>query len=75
MNPYFIWALSSVIVTALFSFFRHGEVVFLIADQPVPLHEGQLVAQRAALHVQVVRQLLAVLGDVEFIAAGALDAL
>ena len=35
--------------------FRHGKVVFLIPDQPVPLHEGQLVAQRAALHVQVVR--------------------
>ena len=50
-------------------------MVFLIADQSVPLHEGQLVAQRAALHVQVVRQLLAVVGDVEFVAAGALDAL
>ena len=50
-------------------------MVFLIPDKPVPLHEGQLIAQRAALHVQVVRQLLAVVGDVEFVAAGALDAL
>ena len=66
---------ASLFFSLLPQLLRHGEVVFLIPDQPVPLHEGQLVAQRAALHVQVVRQLLAVVGYVEFIAAGALDAL
>ena len=66
---------ASLFYSPLPQLLRHGEVVFLIPDQPVPLHEGQLVAQRAALHVQVVRQLLAVVGYVEFVAAGALDAL
>ena len=66
---------ASLFYSPLPQLLRHGKVVFLIPDQPVPLHEGQLIAQRAALHVQVVRQLLAVVGYVEFIAAGALDAL
>ena len=66
---------ASLFYSPLPQLLRHGKVVFLIPDQPVPLHEGQLVAQRAALHVPLVRQLLAVVWYVEFVAAGALDAL
>lgn len=51
------------------------KMVFLIPDKPVPLHEGQLVGKRAALYAEIIRQLLAVVGDIKGIAAGALDTL
>ena len=40
-----------------------GKVVFLHHQQPVPLHFAQLVGQGAALHVEIVGQLLPVEGD------------
>ena len=54
--------------------FHHIEMISMVADQPVPLHQGQLVGERTAFHTEIVRQLLAVVGDIEGVAAGALDA-
>ena len=49
-------------------------MVFLISDEPVPPHKGQFVGKRAALYAEVIRQLLAIVGDVKAIASAALDA-
>lgn len=50
-------------------------MVFLIPDEPVPPHEGQLVGKRAAFYAEIIRQLLAIVGDIKGIATGALDTL
>ena len=51
------------------------KMVFLIPDEPVPPHEGQLVGKRAAFYAEIIRQLLAIVGDIKGIATGALDTL
>ena len=51
------------------------KMVFLIPDEPVPPHEGQLVGKRAAFYAEIIRQLLAIVGNIKGIATGALDAL
>lgn len=51
------------------------KMVFLIPDEPVPPHEGQLVGKRAAFYAEINRQLLAIVGNIKGIATGALDAL
>ena len=50
------------------------KMVFLIPNQSVSLHDGQLVGKCAALHAEIIRQLLAVVGDIKGLAAGAFDA-
>lgn len=53
--------------------FADDEVIFVVTQDSVLPHEGQLVGQGAALNVEVVRQLLTVIGNVEGIAAASLD--
>lgn len=54
--------------------FADDEVIFVVTQDSVLPHEGQLVGQGAALNVEVVRQLLTVIGDVKGVAAASLDA-
>ena len=54
--------------------FADDEVIFVVTQDSVLLHEGQLVGQGAALNVEVVRQLLTVIGNVKGVAAASLDA-
>lgn len=54
--------------------FADDEVIFVVTQDSVLPHEGQLVGQGAALNVEVVRQLLTVIGNVKGVAAASLDA-
>ena len=53
--------------------FADDEVIFVVTQDSVLPHEGQLVGQGAALNVEVVRQLLTVIGNVKGVAAASLD--
>lgn len=50
-------------------------MVLVIAQQPLALHPRQLAAHGAAVHAQIVGQLLAVVGDVKAVLPGAFHAL
>ena len=54
--------------------FADDEVIFVVTQDSVLPHEGQLVGQGAALNVEIVRQLLTVIGNVKGVAAASLDA-
>ena len=50
-------------------------MVLVVGQQPLALHPRQLAAHGAAVHAQIVGQLLAVVGNVKAVLSGALDAL
>ena len=53
------------------SFCEEPEVVFVVIQQPVFFHAAQFRRHGAALHCQIIRQLLSVKGDGKNSAAGA----
>ena len=56
------------------SFCEEPEVVFVVIQQPVFFHAAQFRRHGAALHCQIIRQLLSVKGDGKNSAAGILCA-